>query len=184
MIYLALLRGINVGGKNKVEMSRLKVVFESLGCKNVSTYINSGNVVFSDGRDPKELKLLIETAVLEEFSLSIPVVLRNSSHIKKLCAEIPDSWTNDTEQKTDVLFLWDEIADQGILEKIIIDPEIENVKYLDGDLVWNISRKFIEPGEGIKLIKSTLFKQMTVRNINTVRKMAKLLNNASEISRG
>ncbi|MFZ0012812.1 MAG: DUF1697 domain-containing protein, partial [Acidimicrobiia bacterium] len=52
MIYVALLRGINVGGKNKVEMSRLKETFEAAGAETVSTYINSGNVIFSSDRSP------------------------------------------------------------------------------------------------------------------------------------
>ena len=50
MVYVALLRGVNVGGKNKMEMARLKATFEAAGMKDVTTYINSGNVIFSDNR--------------------------------------------------------------------------------------------------------------------------------------
>ena len=51
MKYIALLRGINVGGKNKVEMPRLKTLFESLGYTDVHTYINSGNIIFTANSD-------------------------------------------------------------------------------------------------------------------------------------
>ena len=51
-VYLALLRGINVGGKNKVPMAELKACFEELGCENVRTYIASGNVMFESNRVP------------------------------------------------------------------------------------------------------------------------------------
>lgn len=57
MRYIALLRGINVGGNNKVSMGELKQAFESLGFTNVSTYINSGNVIF-DSRETNEVKLV------------------------------------------------------------------------------------------------------------------------------
>jgi hypothetical protein len=54
-MYLALLRGINVGGKNKVPMAELKACFEELGCENVRTYIASGNVIFESGKSSAEL---------------------------------------------------------------------------------------------------------------------------------
>ncbi|HEX7259416.1 MAG TPA: DUF1697 domain-containing protein, partial [Candidatus Saccharimonadia bacterium] len=122
MRYAALLRGINVGGKAKVAMPKLKAVFETLGCTDVITYINSGNVVFLDGRSSKELVPLIESAIAEEFRLAIRIVLRDSMAITKLCKEIPSSWTNDSVQRTDVLFLWEEIDDPAILQKITINP--------------------------------------------------------------
>ncbi|MCA9364814.1 MAG: DUF1697 domain-containing protein [Candidatus Moranbacteria bacterium] len=63
-IYIAFLRGINVGGKNKIEMARLKKCFESLGYENVSTYINSGNVLFQTKEsDGKKLVTEIEKAI-------------------------------------------------------------------------------------------------------------------------
>lgn len=176
MVYVALLRGINVGGNSKVDMPRLKALFEDLGCKNVSTYINSGNVIFEDNRSPNELDTLIEGGIEKEFELKVRVVLRDFQNIRKLCQEIPADWTNDTKQKTDVLFLWDEIDDGDILNKIRINPEIENVLYIDGALVWNIGRENVTRGGGIKLIKSEFYKHMTARNINTVRKLNELMN--------
>src|SRR5512133_3792079 len=105
MIYVALLRGINVGGNAKVEMPRLKKTFEVLDCQNVSTYINSGNVIFADDRSPEVLKRKIEEAIEREFGLKISVVLRDSENIAMLCQEIPENWTNDNKLKTDVMFL-------------------------------------------------------------------------------
>lgn len=175
MIYVALLRGINVGGKSKVEMPRLKSAFEALGCQNVRTYINSGNVIFSDDRTVKELIQLIEAAIKKEFGLNIRIVLRDLANIKKLCDEIPSAWTNDIRQKTDVLFLWDEIDNAAILSKIIINPALENVRYISGALIWNIGRQNVTKGNGVKLVKTDFYQYMTVRNINTVRKLYKLM---------
>lgn len=173
--YVALLRGINVGGNSKVEMPRLKQVFEALGCKNVSTYINSGNVIFQDKQTPSKLVPQIETAIAKEFGLNVRVVLRDLANIRTLCKEIPAGWTNDKEQKTDVLFLWDEIDNADITEKILVNPKIENALYIDGALVWNIGRENVTKGNGVKLIKTNLYQHMTARNINTVRKLQELM---------
>lgn len=175
MVYAALLRGINVGGKTKVEMSRLKTLFESLGCRNVSTYINSGNILFNDERPAGELVPLIETAIVQEFGFAVRVVLRDFASISRICREVPRSWANDKEQKTDVMFLWPEIDNPDILDKVVINPQIENVRYVAGALVWNIGRENVTRGGGIKLIKTDLYHHMTVRNINTVRKLYQLM---------
>jgi uncharacterized protein (DUF1697 family) len=68
MVYVALLRGINVGGKNKVEMKRLKAVFEAAGMESVRTYISSGNVIFSSSiRSKARLAKLLEEAIAKRF---------------------------------------------------------------------------------------------------------------------
>jgi uncharacterized protein (DUF1697 family) len=176
MVYVALLRGINVGGKSKVDMPRLKVVFESLGCEKVITYINSGNVIFRDDRTATELVPVIEAAFSKEFRIEVPILLRDQGNIRKLCHEIATTWTNDTVWRTDVMFLWDKVDDASIIDKVVHDPSFENLIYLDGALVWNIWRQNVTPGSGVKLIKTDLYKHMTVRNINTVRKLNMLMD--------
>jgi uncharacterized protein (DUF1697 family) len=175
MVYVALLRGINVGGKTKVEMPRLKAAFEDLGGEDVLTYINSGNVIFRDKRPATDLAPLIEKAINKEFGLDVRVLLRSATNLKKLTQEIPSSWTNDGKQKTDVMFLWEEIDSPGILKKVVINPQLENVRYIDGALVWNIGRENVTKGNGVKLIKTDLYRHMTIRNVNTVRKLYELM---------
>lgn len=175
MMYVALLRGINVGGKSRVEMSRLKTVFEDQGCTNVRTYINSGNVVFKTSKDLINVCNKLETAIEHEFGFRVPVIVRSAENIAKLCEAIPPEWVNDTTQKTDVMFLWDDIDSPDILRQIDLKSDIENVVYLPGALVWNIGRENVTKGSGIKLIKTDLYKHMTVRNINTVRKLHALM---------
>ncbi len=180
MKYVALLRGINVGGNNKVDMKQLKACFEKAGMLSVSTYINSGNVLFEinlarPGLATKDLKSRIEQAIEKEFGFAVPTLIVSQKIIDGLCAKIPKDWTNDTQQKTDVLFLWSEIDNRGIMKNIAINPDLERVLYVPGALVWNIERKNVTKGSGIKLIKSDLYPKMTARNINTVRKIHKLL---------
>ncbi|MBA3732990.1 DUF1697 domain-containing protein [Patescibacteria group bacterium] len=183
MIYVALLRGINVGGNAKVEMSKLKATFESIGCLKVMTYINSGNVVFEDKRSNAVLIKEIEAAITKSFDLKIRIVLRNIENIIKLSKEIPLNLTNDSEQKTDVLFLWKEIDHPSVIKKVVINPNLENVNYIEGALVWNIKRKDIAKGSGVKLLKTDLYQHITVRNINTVRKLKELMEKVREESK-
>lgn len=175
MKYVALLRGINVGGKTKVEMPRLRELFADMGCDNVTTYINSGNVLFEDERPTNVLLPLIEKNLHQTFGFSVDTILRTDNNLEKVIKKVPSNWTNDKEQKTDVMFLWDEINNSDIIKKVKINPEIENTLYIDGALVWNIGRENVTRGGGIKLIKTDLYKKMTVRNINTVRKLYGLL---------
>lgn len=175
MIYVALLRGINVGGNHKVEMAQLKILFEGLGCTEVRTYINSGNVIFKDERPINTLEPLIETAIEERFGFKVRIVLRDSQNIAMLCQEIPVDWTNGAEQKTDVMFLWEEVDSPDALSQLVIKPEIERVQYLPGAIIWNIDRENVARGSGVKIIGTDLYKHMTMRNINTVRKLHQLM---------
>jgi uncharacterized protein (DUF1697 family) len=120
-VYVALLRGVNVGGRGKLEMSRLKAVFEELGCSDVRTYINSGNVLFRDRRSASTLTRLAEQA------LGLRVAIRTLAEMRTLCDSIPSEWTNDKEQKTDVAFRLDG----------------------KGDRAFNVLRSELQPGRSI-----------------------------------
>lgn len=100
--------------------------------------------------------------------------------INDICSKTPGGWTNDTEQRTDVMFLWDEVNDKNIMKKVVINPKLENVYYVYGAIIWNTLRINVTKGNGIKLIKSDVYKKMTIRNINTVRKIHTLLTSMTD----
>ena len=119
-VYVALLRGVNVGGRGTVDMRELRKQVESLGCADVSTYINSGNVIFRDRRSASTLTRELEKA------LGRRVAVRSLSQIQALCERIPSEWANDKEQKSDVGFELD----------------------AQRELLWNALRKDLKPREG------------------------------------
>lgn len=175
--YLALFRGINVGGKHKVEMKRLKMVFEGAGFSNVVTYINSGNVIFeSNESDADALILVIKKILKESFSFDIEVLIRKSSNITKLVKKIPSDWHNDGVQKTDVLFLWDDFDNKKSLSLIKRVDGIDRVLYISGAIVWNIKVKDWGRSGMSKFTTSELYKKMTARNVNTARKLGELMS--------
>lgn len=171
--YVALLRGINVGGNHKVEMSRLKKVFEALGALNVSTYINSGNVIFESQTVP--LVETIEKALEKTFGFNVQVVLLDAKNIAKVVKAIPKGWNNDTEVRTDVLFLWDKYNKKNSLGLIVANPEVDRLKYVDGAIIWSLDRRGYNKTGMRKFIGTVLYKNMTARNVNTVRKLALLM---------
>lgn len=176
-MYVALLRGINVGGKNAVSMATLKTSLEAKGFKNVSTYINSGNVFFeSPVVDQTKLARSIEKILEQQFKLYIPVVVRSHSQIMALNKAVPDSWTNDTINKTDVLFLWDAVDTPQVTSRLKVRPEIEECRYIKGALVWRVDRSAITRSGLLKIMGTDFYKQVTLRNINTVRKLAHLMS--------
>lgn len=104
MRYVALLRGINVGGKNKVPMPVLKEVFERLGHTEVRTYINSGNVIFDAPRQrAADLAATLEEAIESEFGFGVRVLVLRGSAVTKIAAELPEDWVNDDDASCNVL---------------------------------------------------------------------------------
>ncbi|MBS4214734.1 DUF1697 domain-containing protein [Neobacillus rhizophilus] len=176
MVYIALLRGINVGGKNKIDMKLLKQTFEQVGMNDVVTYINTGNIIFSyKGLSKPELSLILEKAIHNDFGLQIKVVVRSVDDVRRIINAIPDTWKNDKDMKSDVMFLWDEIDDESVLENLVIKPNIDTVKYVPGAILWSVDKKNVTKSGMSKIVGSKIYKQVTVRNVNTTRKIYELM---------
>jgi len=88
-IYIALLRGINVGGKNIIKMADLKKIFEALGLCNVQTYIQSGNVIFKSKENEEVLRKKIEEEIELVFGYSVAVVLRTADELEQIINNCP-----------------------------------------------------------------------------------------------
>ncbi|KJD42703.1 DUF1697 domain-containing protein [Paenibacillus terrae] len=182
MIYIALLRGINVGGNNKINMKKLKETFEQAGMNHVTTYINSGNIIFSsEFQSNEELSLQLEQAILEDFSLPIRVIVRNMAEIQIIMEALPGEWSNDTQMKSDVYFLWDEVNDISVLDKLPLKPGIGHVMYTSGAILFSVNREHVTKSGITKLVGSSLYQHMTVRNVNTTRQIYKLMQAAEQL---
>ncbi len=113
MKYVAFLRGINVGGKNKVKMETLREVFSLLGFENVKTYINSGNVIFENiETSDKKLAPKIESAIEKEFALKIKVIVRKMSEIEDIIANNPFAGQFENGKDLHVFFLDEELSEE------------------------------------------------------------------------
>jgi len=175
MRYVALLRGINVGGNNKIEMKALKAVFEEAGMSSVRTYINSGNVIFETTQDRVTVAVALESAIRQRFGAEVPVVLRDVGQMHALVDAIPGEWVNDDVMRCDVLFLMDDVDAPSILGDLNFRPEYEDVRYTPGAVIWRIDRVNATKSRLTRLIGTPLYKRMTVRNCNTARKLLSLM---------
>lgn len=179
MRYVALLRGVNVGGNHRVPKKEFQTVLEKLGFEDVIIYLNSGNAVFTSGKTVKAST--VQLALESDFGFSIPTLILTGDKVRKIADAIPSDWTNDTPQpdksgqKSDVLYLFDEVNSPDVLKKIGYKSDIETMMYVDGAVVANIARVNQAKGSLQKLIGTKLYLQMTIRNINTARKLAQLL---------
>jgi len=175
VIYVALLRGINVGGNNLVDMRRLKATFERLGLENVRTFINSGNVLFATKRRGRlQLTKAIEAGIAKDFDVEVGVLLRTADELRVLVDAIPAKWTNGADMKCDVYFLWPAVDRPTVVDEVPRDPAIEDLRYLPGALVRRIDNDKRTKSPMTKIVGTPIYKQMTARNINTVRKLAAL----------
>jgi uncharacterized protein (DUF1697 family) len=175
MIYVALLRGINVGGNNPVDMKKLKASFESIGFRNVVTYINSGNIVFEEQQQNRDaIVQKAETAIRRDFQLDVKVLVRNMDEFETISRELPPGWVKNERMRTDVMFLWEKYDSPEVMEKLKLSP-VDNVKYIPGAVLWNVEGKDYSQSSMIKLVGTDLYRNMTIRNVNTVRKIFQIM---------
>lgn len=175
MTYVAFLRAVNVGGKSIVSMASIKEALVALGLSDVRTYINSGNVIFSTrARGAQELTARIEKALEHHTGIAIKVVVIDHKTLKKMVDAIPNGWVDDKTMRTYVLVLWKELDDRGILDRLPIKPGVDEVIYTPGAVVWRVDRKNIGISRMNKMVGTPLYKKVTIRSANTMRKLNEL----------
>ena len=172
MKYIALLRGLNVGKEKRIDMKDLKRIFESLNFEKVSTYINSGNIFFETEKEQKDLDQKVKEILKTEYALVIPTLIKTEEEIKFIANAIPEEWQNNSEEKTDVAYLFSEIDSEEILNELPFKREYIEVSYVKGALLWNVKRKNYNKSQLNKIIGHRLYQFMTVRNVNTARYLA------------
>ncbi len=174
--YAALLRGINVGGNTMVGMAALAKCFEALGFEDVRTYINSGNVIFRtrSGR-PRSLETKIERALTATFRYNIMVVVRSFDEMQALIERMPAKWRTPADERRNVIFLQHTIDSPGALKDLVAKPGVEELSYHPGVLFWSAKASDLARSNMLKIAGRPIYKAMTVRNVNTTRKIFELM---------
>lgn len=142
--YIAFLRGINVGGKNKIPMAYLKAGFEEMGLAEVKTCLNSGNVIFSrDGHDEENFSGRLETMINERFNLDIPIFVISKEELEDILNNAPDWWGDDNKETYDnLIFIMPPTTSIEVCREIG-EPkeELEKIKSYGKAIFWSFSRK-------------------------------------------
>lgn len=179
-VYVALLRGVNVGGNNMISMSALKESFTRMGFAQVTTYINSGNIIFkTKENDARKLEKRIEQMLEKEYELGSKVVIRSLAEMEMLVESLPRSWGSDSSWRYNVIFLRHTIDSEDILKDVPVKEAIEEVLYVPGTLLWSAQVDELNRTNMLKLNTRKLYHDMTVRNTNTTRKLCELMKKAA-----
>lgn len=176
--YIALLRGINVSGKNKIPMSELKKGFAELNFTEVATYLNSGNVIFLSAVDDKNvLSDKIKTMIKDRFDLDIPVYVVLQEELKELLNHAPDWWGDDNKEIYDnLIFIMPPLSYEEFYDEIgNPKEEYEKVHPYKNIVFWSFSRKaYQKTNWWSKTASSKVSDKITIRTANTVRKIVSI----------
>ena len=176
MRYVALLRGINVGGRTLIKMAELRECVEALGLGDVSTYIASGNVLFDSGRrDAAKLETEIARAIERRFELPVKVVVLDRAAYARIVRAIPKPWVGDASLRANVAFVRRGTDAKQVVRELRPDAAVEEVKAVDGAILWATRRDALDRSVMRKLIGGAAYKELTVRNLATTLKLQELL---------
>lgn len=174
--YIALLRGINVSGKNKIPMAALKQGFEGLGFSEVKTHLNSGNVIFStEGRDIDALTSQIEAMIHAEFGLDIPVLVIPNEDLADILHHAPDWWGNENKDIYDnLIFIMPPATFDEVFNEIGTPREgLEQIQNYKNAVFWSFSLKdYRKTNWWSQTASAKISSKLTIRTANTVRKIA------------
>jgi uncharacterized protein (DUF1697 family) len=175
--YVALLRGINVGGKNLVRMAELKACFEALGFENVSTYIQSGNVLFSAAEAGRaRLTGRIGGALVETFKLPLRVVLRSSAEMKAIVARAPQGFGSQPAAfRYDVIFLKEPLTPARAMKSVTTKPGVDQAYAGRGVLYFSRLIEKASQSHLSRVVGLPVYQSMTIRNWNTTTRLLTLL---------
>ena len=175
MRYVALLRGINVSGKNMIKMETLRETFSALGFENVKSYINSGNVIFETAKtDDGKLANKIHDAIQKDFSFDISVMVRTMAEIEEIVAWNPFAGQFESHKDVHVFFLNDKLTDAQ--ETLLLDQGNENEQFaiLGRHVACLLKIHITNSAVGKGFIDKKLKVAATGRNWRTVNKIAEM----------
>jgi uncharacterized protein (DUF1697 family) len=177
--YVALLRGINVGGKNLIKMVDLKVCFEKQGFREVVTFIQSGNVVFSAAKaGVAALTNQIEVALAATFGGgAASLVLRSRKQLQQIVEGAPAGFGARPDQyRYDVIFLKPALSPAVALKSVPTNPAVDTAHAGAGVLYFSRLISKATASRLGRIAGSPIYPSLTIRNWNTTTKLLRLMN--------
>ena len=178
--YLALLRGINVGGKNIIKMVDLQSRFEAEGFREVGTYIQSGNVIFrSPSTGLRTLTNRIEEMLTAAFDYEASIVMRSRKQMKAVVSDAPAGFGEQPETyRYDVIFLKAPLTAPAAMKSVPVRPGVDEA--WPGSGVLYFSRRIDQASRSYlsRLASMPVYQRVTVRNWNTTTRLLEIMNEA------
>ena len=175
--HVALLRGINVGGKNLIKMPALKAAFEADGFRDVSTYIQSGNVIFTASQArSEELTRRIELMLAEAFDFSPTVVVRSRKQMRQIVEHAPEGFGAEPKRyRYDVIFLKAPLTARAAMAHVPTNPAVDTAHAGTGVLYFSRLEAKATQSRLSKIVSSPIYPSVTIRNWNTTTKLLSMM---------
>lgn len=174
MKYIALLRGINISGKNKISMSELKKVLEENEYKNVLTYLNSGNVIFESNLNNKDILMKDIYRLIEiNFNLKIPIFVMDVFELQDVLNNSPKWWgTSDKDIYDNLIFIIPPTKYEEVYKTIGNPKEnIEKIEEYNNYIFWSYDLKnYRKSNWWVKTASTNIKDKITIRTANTMKK--------------
>ena len=173
IMYVALLRGINVGGKNPIKMPALKAAFEAEGFDEVATYIQSGNVLFASSETKTApLTNRIEALLAEAFDYVPTVVVRSEKQMKAIVDGAPEGFGSEpAKYRYDVIFLKEPLTAKKAIGEVPTNPAVDTAHAGSGVLYFSRLIAKATASRLNKIVSSPIYASVTIRNWNTTTKL-------------
>ncbi len=177
MKYVALVRAINVGGRNLMRMSDVRACLEERKFQRVSTYIQSGNILFeSDVANVSALTAAIEKAFSETFEHSAGVFVRSHRQMQKIVADAPKEWKNGAALRRNVAFLRKPLTASKAVAAVELKPGVDSVKAGVDVVYMSTVVTRITQSAFPKIVGKPIYRDMTIRNYTTCQMILTLMD--------
>jgi uncharacterized protein (DUF1697 family) len=175
MQYIALLRAINVGGNNIIKMSDLKQAFIEAGFRSVTTYLQSGNVVFDSEIDEISWIIeLIKAKLYSRFNYSSCVIIMTCNQLQHIINEAPAEWQQADNLRKYIAFVRNSVPVSEVLRDIKPKDGVDSIKAGDRVLYLSTLLSSLTRSGFTQLIGRAVYKDISIRNFSTVQKLAQL----------
>jgi len=177
--YVALLRGINVGGRNKVPMADLRAAVEEVGHTDVTTYIQSGNVLFTSSRPRAEIEAELERELERRFGFPLVVVVRTHAQLRAVVEQAPKGFGKKPDTyHSDVIFLRAPLTPAQAMKVVKLRDEVDQAWTGRGVLYFARLSARRTQSKMSSIVGTPEYALMTIRNWSTTTKLLALLDGA------
>ena len=177
MKYVAFLRAINVGGRNLMRMADVRACLEQCEFQRVSTYIQSGNVLFdSNMSDVMTLTTTIEKAFADTFGHTAGVFVRRHRQMKKIVAEAPPEWKKGSTLRCNVAFLRKPLTSSKAVAAIEPKPGVDSINAGDGVVYMSTVMTRLKQSAFPRIVGKPIYRDMTIRSFTTCQKILALMD--------
>ena len=178
MKYIVLLRGVNISGKNKVSMPKLKQLLEENSYQNVSTYLNSGNIIIESNINNKELIIENISKIIEfNFNIKIPIYIMIVPELEDILNNSPSWWgTTNKEIYDNLIFIIPPTTYEEVYNTIGSPKEnVDQIEEYHNTIFWSfVLKDYRKSTWWIKTASTSITNKITIRTANTMKKLLQL----------